>query len=286
MMEHMTPELGPGRYLGETRDHQVVADLVVTETLHRLPARLPLHTHTTPYFCLVLSGAFDERVGAKLCEARSGDLLFHSAGETHTDEIRAEGTKLVNIALGGTWLGLQGEIDRCRRPRPGRQSAAAARVAGRIARELAAHDPISGLAIEGLVHRLLAEADHSPASLRDGPPRWLPVTLEFIRSHFRSCFDHEALARVAGVHATHLSRAFHAHMGCTVTGYVHRLRIEWARERVERNEVPLADVALDAGFADQAHFSRVFRRETGSTPSEYRRRSVVRRDSLRLRAPR
>ena len=68
-------------------------------------------------------------------------------------------------------------------------------------------------------------------------------------------------------------RAFHAHMDCTVTGYVHRLRIEWARERVERSDVPLADVALDAGFADQAHFTRVFRCETGSTPSEYRRRS-------------
>ncbi|TMQ47245.1 MAG: helix-turn-helix transcriptional regulator [Candidatus Eisenbacteria bacterium] len=96
---------------------------------------------------------------------------------------------------------------------------------------------------------------------------------EFIRAHFRSGFDHEALARVAGVHATHLARAFHAHMGCTVTGYIHRLRIEWARDRVERSDVPLADVALDAGFADQAHFTRVFRRETGSTPSAYRRRS-------------
>jgi AraC-like DNA-binding protein len=62
-------------------------------------------------------------------------------------------------------------------------------------------------------------------------------------------------------------------MGCTVTGYVHRLRIDWARERLERSDMPLADVALDVGFADQAHFTRVFRRVTGSTPSEYRRRS-------------
>ena len=249
----MPLQLEPGRYLGETRGHQVVAGLIVTETLHRFPSQLPLHTHTAPYFCLVLSGAFDERVGATLCEARPGDLLFHPPGETHTDEIRAARTLVFNIVLAGSWVGLLGQLEPCRRPRPGRQNASVARVAGRIAHELAAYDSISDFAIQGLVHTLLAEADHSRASSRGGPPRWLPAS--------------------AGVHATHLARAFHAHMGCTVTGYIHRLRIEWARERVERSNVPLADVALDAGFADQAHFTRVFRRETGSTPSAYRRRS-------------
>ena len=120
---------------------------------------------------------------------------------------------------------------------------------------------------------LLAEAAASPPSARGGTPRWMPVALDFIRAHFRDSLDHEALARVAGVHATHLARAFRAQMRCTVTAYVHRLRVEWARTRIARDEAPLADVALDAGFADQAHFSRVFRRVTGSTPSEYRRRT-------------
>ena len=151
-MQSMPLQLAPGRYLGETRGHQVVAGLIVTETLHRFPSRLPLHTHTAPYFCLVLSGAFDERVGATLCEARPGDLLFHPPGETHTDEIRAAGTLVFNIVLGGSWVGLLGQLEPCRRPRPGRQNAAVARVAGRIARELAAHDSISDFAIQGLVH--------------------------------------------------------------------------------------------------------------------------------------
>jgi len=274
-MQPMPLQLEPGRYLGETCDRQVVADLVVTQTLH-IPSRLPLHTHTAPYFCLVLSGGFDERVGARSLEARAGDLLFHPPGETHTDEIRAEATLVLGIALGGSWAEQLEQLEPCSRPRPGHQNAAAARVAGRIAHELAAHDATSGLAIEGLAHTLLAEAAHSPA-LRGGTPHWLPVALEYIHAHFRGRLDHGALARVAGIHATHLARTFHAHVGCTVTEYVHRLRIEWARERVERTELALADVALDAGFADQAHFTRVFRRETGTTPLEYRRRSRRRR---------
>ena len=263
--------LGPDHYLGETRDHRVVAGLTLTETLHRVPAHLPIHTHAAPYFCLVLSGAFDESTGGAAYQARSGALLFHPPGESHANEILSADTFLLNIALGGSWAGRLGQLGERERPRPGRQNAAAARVARHVATELSARDSVSSLAIEGLVLTLLAEAGRPPRSLRGGPPRWLPVALEFIRAHFREHFDYDALARVAGVHPTHLARAFHRSMGCTVTGHVHRLRIEWASERVARG-APLAGVALDAGFADQAHFTRVFRRETGSTPSEYRRR--------------
>ena len=276
-MHPMPLLLGPGRYLGETLDHRVVASLTLTRTLHRVPARLPLHTHAAPYFCLVLNGVFDESVGGTAYQARPGTLLFHPPGETHSNEIRAAGTRLFSFALGGSWIGRLAELEICKRPGPGRQTAAAARIAHRVARELSLRDPTSSIAIEGLVLTLLAEAASSPDSLRGGAPRWLPVAVEYIRAHYRDRLDHDALARVAGVHATHLARAFHRHMSCTVTGYVRRLRVEWAREQVARADAPLADVALDAGFADQAHFTRVFRRETGSTPSEYRRRSRSRR---------
>ncbi|MGH3117261.1 MAG: AraC family transcriptional regulator, partial [Gaiellales bacterium] len=235
------------------------------------PARLPLHTHAAPYFCLVLKGAFDERVGGTVYEARSGTLLFHPPGETHSDEIRSEETVLLNIALGGCWRGRLEQLEKRQRPSPGRQSAAAAHLARRIADELPARDLVSSLAIEGLVLTLIAETARSPASLRGGSPSWMPVVLDFIGAHFRVGLDYGALARVAGVHPAHLSRAFRSHMRCTVSGYVRRLRIDWARECLARGDTALVDVALEAGFSDHAHFTRVFRRETGMTPSGYRR---------------
>jgi AraC family transcriptional regulator len=263
--------LGPDHYLGRTRERRVVSDLTLTETVHPRPAQLPLHTHAGPYFCLVLSGAFDERVGGTVQEARSGTLLFHPAGETHADVIRTEETVLLNIALGDRWRRRLDQLEPCRRPSPGRQSAAAAHFARRVADELFARDAFSSFAIEGLVLTLLTETGRWPASRRGSSPAWLPVALDFIRTHFRSRLDHEALARVAGVHPTHLSRVFRGHMGCTVSGYVRRLRIDWARECLARGDAALTDLALEAGFADHAHFTRAFRRETGLTPSGYRR---------------
>ena len=53
--------------------------------------------------------------------------------------------------------------------------------------------------------------------------------------------------------------------------YLRRLRIDRAAEQLATGSQPLAEIALAAGFADQSHFSNVFRRRVGMSPSAYRR---------------
>lgn len=50
-----------------------------------------------------------------------------------------------------------------------------------------------------------------------------------------------------------------------------KLRLDWAEEQLGRTDKPLADLSLEAGFADQSHFTRQFRARTGFTPGSYRR---------------
>jgi AraC family transcriptional regulator len=68
-----------------------------------------------------------------------------------------------------------------------------------------------------------------------------------------------------------LARTFRRQRGESVGDCVRRLRVESARRLLEDGRQPLSEVALAAGFADQSHFTRVFRRLTGMTPGEYRR---------------
>ena len=82
------------------------------------------------------------------------------------------------------------------------------------------------------------------------------------------------MARRAGVHAVHLSRAFRSHFGCTVGDYIRQLRVEHARKQMTHTSTPLVDIAADAGFSDQAHFTRIFKRLTGMTPGQYRARAT------------
>jgi AraC family transcriptional regulator len=84
------------------------------------------------------------------------------------------------------------------------------------------------------------------------------------------------VASRVGVHPFHLSRVFRQHYHQTVGEYVHRLRVHFACGELKSDEARLAEVALAAGFADQSHFTRVFKQVTGMTPGAFR--DVLKRD--------
>jgi AraC-like DNA-binding protein len=79
------------------------------------------------------------------------------------------------------------------------------------------------------------------------------------------------LARCTGLSAYHLSRVFRRTTGCTITRYRMRLRLEAALYQLASGETDLATLAVETGFSDQAHLTRLLRREIGQTPGSLRR---------------
>lgn len=77
------------------------------------------------------------------------------------------------------------------------------------------------------------------------------------------------LEPVTGLTRFELARQFRIMFGTSPHRYLLMRRLELARQRVDQGR-PLAEVALDAGFADQAHFTRVLRSALGLTPARYR----------------
>jgi AraC family transcriptional regulator len=72
------------------------------------------------------------------------------------------------------------------------------------------------------------------------------------------------------VHPVHLAQTFHKTYQCTVGDYVRKLRIEYACHELAASAKPIVDIALAAGFCDQSHFTRTFKRSIGAAPSQYR----------------
>jgi AraC family transcriptional regulator len=145
--------------------------------------------------------------------------------------------------------------------------------ARRLCREFHQHDAASQLAIEALVLEVLAgvaRMDPGPSTC-DCPPNWLRRVRERLHDRLAENVTLTSLAESAGVHVTHLARAFRRYHGCSVGEYVRRLRVEAAKRQLIQTEARLADIAAGAGFYDQAHFARVFQRLTGQTPSVFRR---------------
>ena len=103
-------------------------------------------------------------------------------------------------------------------------------------------------------------------------PDWLRVVAEQLRQQLDRPLRVADLARQAGVHRVHLGRVFQARYGMPLREYHRRLRIEWAARELLERDASVGDLAQRAGFADQAHFTRYFKRQLGVTPTAYRAR--------------
>jgi len=82
------------------------------------------------------------------------------------------------------------------------------------------------------------------------------------------------LAGIAGYSTFHFARKFTLAMGIPPHRYISRLRLENAMAELAAGKLPLVEIALNAQFSSQASFTRAFRRATGMTPKEYRRRRL------------
>lgn len=92
---------------------------------------------------------------------------------------------------------------------------------------------------------------------------------EFLERHAAEQVSLHALARVAGLSAYHLAHVFRAEVGVPPHRYLEHARVRRAKALL-RAGLPIAQVALEAGFVDQSHFTRRFRLFAGVTPTQYR----------------
>ena len=96
--------------------------------------------------------------------------------------------------------------------------------------------------------------------------------LELIDAALDARLTIETLAREAGLSPAHFARAFKETMGRAPHQYLLALRLARARRLLETTQATLSDIAQRAGFADQAHFTRLFKRAFGITPGALLRR--------------
>ncbi len=92
---------------------------------------------------------------------------------------------------------------------------------------------------------------------------------EFIRQNCTRSLRLDEICAVANLSPSHLIRAFKEVHGLTPHAYQLNCRIEFCRSQLRAGH-PIADVALGAGFSDQAHFQRSFKKFVAATPGQYR----------------
>ena len=93
----------------------------------------------------------------------------------------------------------------------------------------------------------------------------------YISANLNTSLSCEMLARLVNLSVSHFARAFKCTFGCSPHVFLMRRRVERAQGLMLKTNVPLAQIAFECGFADQAHLSRLFLQFTGESPASWRR---------------
>jgi AraC-like DNA-binding protein len=117
-----------------------------------------------------------------------------------------------------------------------------------------------------------AAEDEEEELAQGGLAGWQIRTLtRFIDMHLADKLCLATLAEAVRLSPSYLCRACRQSFQCSPMQYVMRRRLIAARRLLKQSTMALSELALSCGFADQAHFTRVFRAATGETPRRWRR---------------
>lgn len=94
--------------------------------------------------------------------------------------------------------------------------------------------------------------------------------LRYVNQHYDQDISLQSMAQFVKMDESYLSGLFKKKTGDTFITYLQRLRVEEAKFYLEETELSVAEIGERSGFANASYFFKIFKRLTGSTPSEYR----------------
>ena len=229
-------------------------------------AQLPAHAHPTLHLCIVEKGGFVERDGRLGLECGAGTIRVSAPGVEHLIHVQSSGVQgrvveLMPCAHHGLAAPLHGSV-----------------VLGwnlhremgdQLVRSWNAGDQFGA---ECAALELAAAAVRPPSATT---PAWLKELRAEVDLMSDGRYSLADLAARCRMHRSHVARSFRSHFGRSIGLHVQARRTYAAASRLQETDQPLAALALDLGFADQAHFTRMFGRYFGVTPAAFRRRHAI-----------
>ena len=265
----MNPKSEGGRFYGTVVNQWRVGNLCFSESVYQPEARISRHSHSHPYFSILLHGSYRETYSGGIRECGPASAVLHSPGEVHADHFLGAGGRIFRFEIPEKQsdLCLASQICGTVELRNGRVRCLAAR----LYCESRNPDRFSRLASEALALEIICAGTRGGLSLEQrGAPPWLLQATELVRETLPDKLTLARIASVVGVHPVHLARAFRRRYGCSIGEYARNWRVEVASRQLAAGTTPIADVAAIAGFADQSHLCRTFKTVGGLTPNQFR----------------
>jgi AraC family transcriptional regulator len=104
------------------------------------------------------------------------------------------------------------------------------------------------------------------------PQSQLKRVIDYMKANLTQDLSILDLATLTSMSESHFSRGFKQSVGISPYQYLMQQRVEQAKELLEKQSIAISTIALNCGFANQTHLTKVFRQMTGITPKAYQKR--------------
>jgi AraC family transcriptional regulator len=259
-----------GQFFGNIVERWAVDSVVVNRLVHKQPRALPSHAHQAGFVSLMLAGEYRETAGFRQLGYQPFSCVYHPPGMDHRDEIGKAGVTLLTLEFKPELFGALDSAFAATHLRSivdlsGAQPAwdlmdLYRRITARQGNQL----DLESRAV-ALAHSIVRRSARVPRDLQS-----LRRACEYVHAHFGENLTLARVARAAGIHPVYLGQVFRQEFGATLGEYLNRIRVRAAAESLANSDLPLSTIALDFGFYDQSHFTRIFRQFTGATPAVFR----------------
>lgn len=233
----------------------------VRRVIDRSNASVPEHAHEWPVLSIfVLGSYFNETALGKTLIAGPSAILYQ-AGAAHRNLVGPRGFEQIEIEFDPDWLG------RALMPLVpvsqwlGGSAAADSRTLARLCAL-----EVDGNRLRATLRTFMHGASSHQRQIKD--PVWMNTITQCLSEDATVSVDD--LARKAGRHPSWLGTAYRHASGERLSETAARLRVERAARLLRETDQSGADIAQEAGFCDQSHMNRTFRRLLGRVPSAVR----------------
>lgn len=261
-------ELQTGTFFGA--HHKVInlPGLVITDTQYT-KEKVDWHYHQNPYFTFLLRGSMLEANKKESYVCLPGTLLYHHWQDAHYN-IKGKGfVQGLHVELSPLFAErfelkydlIEGSLQL---HHPFLKS-----IFQQIYFATKVNDAISLIDIESQLLNAFGLLNQTQKIEAKGIPIWAKKLKELLHEGHQN-LNLEQLAKIADVHPAHLSRDFPKYFNVSLGQYLRQLRHLQAQQLLLTDR-SLTEIAYQCGFADQSHFIRSFKKESGISPLRYKK---------------
>jgi AraC family transcriptional regulator len=270
-------ELNTGNYFGSEVKNRNIGGIWTSvacydQMLYLKPTPLnDWHFHQNAHFSFILKGGNIERRKTVSAESCPGQVRFYHVGEPHQNVNVLYPSKNFNVEIDARFLSRYDLSE----------SAIEAAVAAadftnlkftmlRIYREAVDQPEVSELAVHALILGAVSKKEDAAKKTLQ-IPLWADKVIQILRDRWDENLSLRELSEASGVHAITISKHFPKYFSCTLGEYMRRVRVEKSLALIKQSDCSLTEIAHNCGFADQSHFTRVFKELTGLKPGAFKK---------------